>query len=99
MCKRLGHLLYSENEMYATFLWLKFRLKSLVIAKGTVVITIMTKVVSVSEVTNEVTKHVLSLDSGTKHQQYLLLRRLEIIFNTLMLPVYKREKRQGRIFK
>lgn len=67
MCKRFGHLLYSENEIYATFLWLKFRLKSLVIAKGTLVIIIMTKVVSLSEVTNEVTNDVLSPDSGTKH--------------------------------
>lgn len=91
VCKRLGHLFYSENEIYSTFLWLKFRSKSLVIAKGTVVVTIMTKVVS--EVTNELTKHVPSLDSGTKHQHYRLLRRLEIIFNTLMLPLYKRGKK------
>jgi len=99
VCKRLHHLLYSENEIYTTFLWLKFRLKSLAIAKGTVIITIMTKVVSVSDVTNKVRKHVLSLDSGTKHQHYLLLRRLEIIFNTLLLPLYKRGKGQGKIFK
>lgn len=80
------------QRMKFTLLWLKFRLKSSVIAKGTVVITIMSKAVSASEVENEVTKHVLSLDNGTKHQHYLLLRRLEVIFNALMLPLYKREK-------
>lgn len=61
MFKRLSNFNYSEYKIHALFLWLKFRLKSLIIAKGNVVVTIVTKVVSVLEATNEVTKHVLLL--------------------------------------
>lgn len=84
------------QRMKLTFLCLKFQLKSLVTDKGIVVITLMNKVML--EVTNEGTKHVVI---GQQKQAPALpsVRRLEIIFNALMLALYKRGKGQGRVFK
>lgn len=64
--------------------------------KGVVVITLTNKVML--EVTNEGTKHVVI---GQQKQVPALpsARRLEIIFNAIMLALYKRGKGQGRVFK
>lgn len=78
-----------------TLLWLTSQLKSLVINKGVIVIPVMNKVML--EITNEGTVHVVV---GYKNQTPALssVRRLEVIFNALMLALYKRGKRQRRVF-
>lgn len=71
------------------------QLKSWIINKGAVVITVMNKFIL--EGTSEGAEHVVV---GYENQAPALpsVRKLEIIFNALMLALYKRGKRQRRVF-
>lgn len=86
---------YFIHRIKLTLLWLTPQLKSWVSNKGVVVITLMNKVML--EVTNEGTKHVVV---GYENQAPALpsVRKLELIFNALMLALYKRGKRQRTVF-